>query len=56
MRGARDDVRVIERIGVEFGGDQTGNVGHVRQQDGVVWSANLAESFVIQRTRVGGKS
>ena len=52
MGSASDDVGVVERIGVHFGGDEAGHVSHVRQQDGVVRLANLFEPLVVQRARI----
>ena len=56
MRGAGDDVAVVERVSVHLGRDQSSHVSHVGQQDGVVLLADFFESSVVQRARIRGES
>ena len=50
----RDDVGVLDRVGVLAGGDQAGEVRHVDHQLGADRVGDLAEGGEVELARVGG--
>ena len=51
--GGRDDVGVRDRVGVQAGGDQAGEVRHVDHEDRADLVGDLAEAREVQDARVG---
>jgi len=54
VRGKGNDVSKPDRAGNCLPGDQTGNMGDIRQQDGANRIGNLAEPFPVRNPWVGG--
>ncbi|MCY1434441.1 hypothetical protein D9M71_505020 [compost metagenome] len=53
MRGGGDHVGIRQGIGVQAGGDQAGDVGHVDEQISPDLVGNLAEAREVQGFRIG---
>ena len=52
--GGSDDVRVLDRVFQETGGDEAGGMGHVDPEDGAHLVGDLAHAFVVPLAGVGG--
>ncbi len=54
VRRGRDDVAVLDRVGVQPGGDEAREVGHVAPEEGADLVGDAAEHRRVDRTRIGG--
>ena len=53
MGGGSDDIARGNRVGVQAGGDQAGDMGHVHHQLGIDFVGNGAQARKVEMARVG---